>query len=295
LINPPFELKSRFDVIKEFVNGVAAIRRENFDLVISFHRSRGAGFLAKFGGVKKICGFTSTRPFANITIDFDPGSHETVRYRDLVGTLDCFNDDHSLVYETSPEEDDKARQLLRDNKIAGDFVIITPGGGENPGTKMHTKRWPWYKFKSAAEYIRQKYNLPVVAVGSPSEIKLAESINPTVNLAGRTDLPTLASLLKISRLVMANDSGPLYLASAVGAKTVGIYGPSSEKLVAPMVTRHISLKSEVICRPCYLPEQVQRGNIYCPSGNWACMLTLSVETVLDAVYRILPDTNKVSG
>lgn len=287
IIRPPFELKSRFSAIREFINGSAMIKGEKFDLVVNFHRSKSIGMLAKFGGAKNVCGFSSSRPFADITVEFDSNRHEVSRYLELVKSLGCGIEDRSTVYVTSTDEDEKALELLHSNNIERDYVVIAPGGGENPGTIMHTKRWPWYRFKSVAEYLRKKFEFPVITVGSRSEIQLAESINPTVNLAGETDLPTLASLLKLSNLVIANDSGPLYLASAVGAKTIGIYGPSSEKLVAPFGSRHISVKSDVVCRPCYLPETVKRGRIYCPSGNWACMLTLSTETVYDAVDRMM--------
>ena len=44
-----------------------------------------------------------------------------------------------------------------------------------------------------------------------------------VDLAGRLDLPALERVLARASVVVANDSGPIHLARALGARTVGIY------------------------------------------------------------------------
>src|SRR3954451_3223606 len=46
---------------------------------------------------------------------------------------------------------------------------------------------------------------------------------PVQNLWGQISLGGLAGLLSRCRVVVTGDSGPLHLASAVGASTVGIY------------------------------------------------------------------------
>ncbi|MGI8550498.1 MAG: glycosyltransferase family 9 protein [Dehalococcoidia bacterium] len=52
---------------------------------------------------------------------------------------------------------------------------------------------------------------------------LASMRAPAENLAGRLSLSGLTGLLSRSRVVVSNDTGPLYLAAAVGTPTVGIY------------------------------------------------------------------------
>ena len=63
--------------------------------------------------------------------------------------------------------------------------------------------------------------------------------NEALNLCGRLSLGGLAGLLSRCGVVVSNDSGPLHLAGAVGAATVGIYwGPNLINAGPPTRTRH---------------------------------------------------------
>ena len=55
-----------------------------------------------------------------------------------------------------------------------------------------------------------------------------------VDLIGKTDLATLAGVLAQARAVVANDSGAMHLAGAVGAPVVAIFGPTNERQTAPL-------------------------------------------------------------
>jgi ADP-heptose:LPS heptosyltransferase len=157
---------------------------------------------------------------------------------------------------------------------------------------MPIKRWPAARFKELVNHLRTRLGLQTIAVGSPKEAPLAESIEADRNLAGKTTFPILAAILKRAAIFIGNDSGPLYLASAVGAKTVGIYGPSSPDLVAPLSPNHISVINKVNCHPCYHPDKLTRGEILCPIGTWACMLTLHVGPMIKAIEKLLASQAK---
>lgn len=283
IVEPPFEMKSRLRYLRAFYNGTTGIEKENFDILVCFHRSMLAASLGFFGRVGTIVGFEETSPMADHYMKFDPARHEVLRYLDLVSAIGCEQSGTDLEYRTTPDEDRTAEEMLKNGGIKSEFAVIAPGGGENPGTIMHIKRWPVSAYKRIAAYLKKKYELPVVAAGSQSEKKMCDAISADLNLAGETSFPILASILKKSSIVIANDSGPLYLASAVGSRTVGIYGPSSDELVAPMGSEHRSVKKAVWCHPCYRPENVSRGRVDCKSGTWACMIALAQEKVQDAI------------
>jgi heptosyltransferase-2 len=287
IVEPPFEINGSFAAFKSFIRGVAAIARNDFDLVVSFHRARAVSAMCKLGGAGKVAGFSTAKPFVSYATDFDYDKHEVLRNIDLVSAFGVKPDGEQMEYITTAYEDEQASDLLSQHKIPDKYVIIIPGGGENPGTTMHIKRWPTEYFKEICDFIRQHYNLPVVAVGGPSEKELAESIGADYNLAGLTTFAGLAPILKRAALVISNDSGPLYLASAVGARTIGIYGPSSAQLVAPLVGSHRSVWFPVWCQPCYSPQTVTRGNFSCHTGTWDCMKKLEPELVKNAIGGLL--------
>jgi ADP-heptose:LPS heptosyltransferase len=57
--------------------------------------------------------------------------------------------------------------------------------------------------------------------------------NRFIDLAGRVDLLTAFACLKHARLFIGNDSGTMHLAAAAGVPTIGLFGPSDERLYAP--------------------------------------------------------------
>jgi heptosyltransferase-2 len=100
-----------------------------------------------------------------------------------------------------------------------------------------------------------------------------------VDLIGRTDLAELAALLASAHAVVANDSGAMHLAAAVGARVVAVFGATDEHHTSPLpagpgAPPAAILTHPVWCRPCMLRE--------CPIDH-PCMRGVSARRVLDAI------------
>ena len=54
-----------------------------------------------------------------------------------------------------------------------------------------------------------------------------------LNLTGNTSLVSLPALVKRADWVIANDSGPMHLAAALGVRVLGIFGPTDPRLFGP--------------------------------------------------------------
>ena len=93
----------------------------------------------------------------------------------------------------------------------------------------------------------QRTALPPVLVGSeadrprraqsrPNSVRSAtRAAGPrSINLAGRTDLPQLAGVLALCAAFVSNDSGAMHLAAAVGMPVVALFGPTDERVTAPL-------------------------------------------------------------
>ena len=73
------------------------------------------------------------------------------------------------------------------------------------------------------------------------------------NLSGTLSLEELIDLLKSSKMLITNDSGPLHLAQYFKVRTVAIWGPTSSKLVGYPDSEHmLNFKSAHACSPCFL-------------------------------------------
>jgi heptosyltransferase-2 len=163
-----------------------------------------------------------------------------------------------------------------------------PYFGLNPGAEYGpAKRWPVDRYISAAVEIQKRTRCRWLTFGGEADFRVAREIEagvknqitPPHNLAGKTTLRELCVLLKLCRVVLTNDSGPMHVAAAVGTPVVVPFGSTSPELTGPGLpgdTRHQLLTANVPCSPCFLRA--------CPI-DFRCMGGISVERVVDAVLR----------
>ncbi|WP_086706763.1 glycosyltransferase family 9 protein [Streptomyces antimycoticus] len=109
----------------------------------------------------------------------------------------------------------------------------------HPGAAYGARRWP---VKRWIHVVRQARELgrEVVVTGSRDEAELAHEIAAAAGLdegavlAGRTDdVLDLAAAVAAADVVIAPDSGPAHLATALGRPSVTLFGPSSPQAWGP--------------------------------------------------------------
>ena len=88
------------------------------------------------------------------------------------------------------------------------------------------KKWPYYN--ELIELIKNKYEeqIKVVVAPGPSEIDDAKNIN-AVSILDKDkalDISQLASLIKESSFVIANDTGPAHISAHLGTKGLALFG-----------------------------------------------------------------------
>jgi heptosyltransferase-1 len=93
----------------------------------------------------------------------------------------------------------------------------------------------WGGFKQLTELIvrSDKRNKVIWAGSNYVHDRGAYPEGQFVNLTGNTSLVSLPALIKRAEWVIANDSGPMHLAAALGVKVVGIFGPTDPRLFGP--------------------------------------------------------------
>ena len=99
------------------------------------------------------------------------------------------------------------------------------------------------------------------------------------NLAGQTSLRELMALLKLCRVLLTNDTGPMHVAAALGTPVVVPFGSTSPELTGPGLPgdpRHRLLKSDAPCSPCFLRE--------CPI-DFRCLNGIGSDRVVAAVLE----------
>jgi ADP-heptose:LPS heptosyltransferase len=88
----------------------------------------------------------------------------------------------------------------------------------------------------------------------------------------------MVAVIARARLVIGNDSGPLHVATALGVRVVGLYGPTDPAFVGPYGQMENVVRHEVPCFPC--------RNKTC--GHHSCMQGVTVELVWEKAKGMLP-------
>jgi heptosyltransferase-2 len=152
--------------------------------------------------------------------------HELSRYWALAGRLD-------LGRSTTPPPDrigmrvsraaqDAADRRLREAGITGDFLMLCPfAGGTFEG---QDKRWP--EFGRLIECLRLDPGWPLVACPGPGEFEAARRDLPGVTVLADIGLGEYAALLRRSRLMVSNDTGPGHIAAALDVPLISVLGPT---------------------------------------------------------------------
>jgi ADP-heptose:LPS heptosyltransferase len=104
------------------------------------------------------------------------------------------------------------------------------------------------RFAALAERLATEAGARLLLLWGPDEAHMAREISLALPghsalLAPPTDLGELAALLKRCRLMIANDTGPLHLAAALGTPSLGLYGPTRAERNGPYGPRCRGLQS----------------------------------------------------
>jgi len=135
---------------------------------------------------------------------------------------------------TSEATESRAAALM-----AGKGPILAMG----PAANWVGKAWPIERFaRTAMELLGPGGELKgarLAIFGGPEdrryveELRKAVSNDRCIDLTGKIDLLTAYACLKHARIFIGNDSGLMHLAAAAGAPTIGLFGPSDDRLYAP--------------------------------------------------------------
>jgi heptosyltransferase I len=125
------------------------------------------------------------------------------------------------------------------------------------GSRWPTKRWPPEYFAQLAQQAQRRFGGSVLFVGARDERELAESTAGLLsglvrNLTGQTTLPQLAALLQQADVMVANDTGPLHLAAALGRPVVAPYTCTRVSLNGPYGQTARAVEAHVWCQGSYV-------------------------------------------
>jgi len=212
------------------------------------------------------------------------GAHQIHEYLNLVAALGANPEPLPPQLFVAPEEIEAAKKKFGLEKIIGLVFGLNPGAEYGPA-----KRWPVEKFIAAAKEIQQQTNCTWLLFGGKRDATITDQIasqlpssnSQLLNLAGKTSLRELMALMKLCRVLLTNDTGPMHVAAALGTPVVVPFGSTSAELTGPGlpgVAQNHLIKSDAPCSPCFLRE--------CPI-DFRCMNGIGIGRVVQAVVELL--------
>lgn len=160
-------------------------------------------------------------------------------------------------------------------------IGLCPGAEFGPA-----KKWPETHYAEVASTMANA-GKQVWLFGSQKDLETCNNIKQLVPqehqhqihvLAGQTSLIEAVDLLAACQTVVANDSGLMHVAAAVGCNVVAVYGSTSPKYTPPLAEKVEIVHTDIDCRPCFKRE--------CPLGHLNCLNQLSPQKVISKI----PDT-----
>lgn len=155
-----------------------------------------------------------------------------------------------------------------------------------PGARWLNKRWP---VESFAELLRRlaeaRPDLNFAVLGGADDRALGQDIvraapGRCLDLTGKLSLPEMVEWLRLSELLVTNDTGPMHVAAALGTPVVALFGPTEPRRTGPYGQLEHVLQLELPCSPC-LKSRCRYAK------PLECLRALSPATVFDAVQRRL--------
>jgi heptosyltransferase-2 len=291
-------------------NDIRKLKKGRFDLAILFPNSFHSAWMIWRAGVPERWGYRSDlrgRLLTRAVARPRPKVHFGEYYLALVRGLGMETGPPTPRIVVAAAGADAAAQMLRARGwVSGELLVgVAPGAAYG-----HAKRWPPERFAALISVLSDEAGASCVLLGRAEDRDAGQEVeaalhaqipNPesqiprVINLIGATDLPKLMGVISHCRALVANDSGALHLAAAMGVPVTAIYGPTDERFSTPLTAREADrdrvavIFEPVWCRPCFLRD--------CPIDH-RCMTRIPVSRVADAVRAQLqlgPLTERALG
>ena len=286
---PAIENVDRTWIVRRNLRDLAlffSVAREKFDCCIDFTRNDRSASLAFLSGARiravsyRVQDQSKTRArayndFVNVrmrdmhTIDYHLALLEPLKIRQTSRAVSLGLPEIARV---------KAELLRRDAKVHEPYVIF------HPGSARREKFWDPGRWAKVIEQTGLNHNVDLVLTAGASPFEQAhvaaiknQTRQRVVDLSGKTDLLTLATLIRGARLLVTVDSAPMHLAAAMQTPEVVLFGPTNPFHWRPLESTALILQGEG-------STALTR---FSPARPRLPMSLISTEAVIDAMDSLL--------
>ncbi len=261
------------------------LRKEKYDLIFDLWSNPRSAQITFLSGVKYRVGFAYRgRKYAyNILSSNGRGNHHSAEHNlELLKAAGVPVKTKNIHFNVTQEDDKFGRNLISEI-FPGDAKVIgiIPAGG------WPSKRCDADKWVDICKTINKKYDVKFLILWGPGDENDAQHIikklPSNAKLAPDTKLSEMTGLINNCDFILANDSGPMHIAAALGVPTLGIFGPTDPAKHGPYSPKSGFVnKEDLFCIICNLQT--------CPY-NHECFKNLSNDNILAEFDKLLSVNN----
>lgn len=269
----------RDDLVFKTINKA---RREKYNLVFDFWSNPKTAQITFLSGAKYRIGYEKRgRKYAYnlMGIPGSSGKHAAEDNLVLLNVLDIPIVSKKIVYHTLKEEKLFADNFLENkiNRSDNRLIGIIPSGG------WESKRCDATKWIEICQEIQKNIKSKFIILWGPGDEADAkaifEGLKPNPLIAPDTTFGQLSGLIEKCDLIIANDSGPMHVAAALGIPTIGIFGPTNPENHRPFSDKSdFVIKRNLHCIIC--------NKLICPY-NHECMKELNPDEFVIKSKKLL--------
>ncbi|MCX6175408.1 MAG: glycosyltransferase family 9 protein [Ignavibacteriales bacterium] len=191
--------------------------------------------------------------------------------------------EENVSYGITPsiQEEEKVKKDLNELKInfSKPIIIVHPGSG---GSAVDL---PISKMKEIVNNLSNE-RVEILITGTTAEKELCQSLvvnKSIINLAGRYNLSELIALINQCNVMIANSTGPIHIAAALGKNVVGFYPKftaASAKRWGPYSNKKNIFTPDIDCTNC---TRKQCEELNCMDSIRSNKVAQTVKSILDKI------------
>lgn len=209
-------------------------------------------------------------------------------YLDLLKFIGINADNRKKELFFSGHDEIFVNDFFRRNNLTGKELSI--GAAVTAGNVL--KEWSPEKFAELFDKLINELGARIIVVGSKGDkkkISYIQSImkNEIHNTAGLFTLPQLSYFLSKMKLFVSVDTGPLYMANAVGTPVVNIAGPIDIREQPPLGEKCAIVQKKLDCVPCsftFPPTRKCRNR-----EKLKCLKIITVDDVFRGIIKLIKE------
>lgn len=271
----------------EILTSIRAMRARRFDYAIDLQGLARSALFTWLSNADLLIGLDNPREGgregARAVYDLtpprcEPGTHAVDRYTAVLSLLKV---PIRWDFDWLPRDAEVAGAIQKKWKPEGQQWITLI-----PGARWENKLWPAENFSAFVRILSKRPELKFAVLGASSDKALGQTISSAapdrvLDLTGQTSFHEMIEWLRISRLIIANDTGPMHVAAALRKPTIALFGPTDPRSAGPFgQLDNVMQATQPSCIPC------MKGRCSYPE-RIACLKAITPEQVVAKASALL--------